>query len=698
MNPRDRFLDQYVRSRHFQLGVPKGLTISPDGERVVFSRSRGGTDPVSCLWVFDVADGTERLVADPALIVAPLAAAVSQEERVLRERKRERNDGINTFATDGAVRSAVFVTGGKLAVVDLADGEVRLLSASGPVFDPRLSPDGKAIAYVQGGALRVVGVDGADERTIAVPENDQIAYGLAEHVAAESIGRFRGYWWSADSSRVLTARVDVSMVERWYIGDPTDPGRPPREVTYPRSGTANADVSLWIVGRDGGRTEVLWDREEFEYVVDARWGGERPMVVVQDRPQHRLRVLEVDPDTGATTVLREDYDLAWIAIVPGVPALTRKGKLIWTTDLDGARRLLIDGEPVTPVTLQVREVAGVDGDRVLFSASEEPTQTHLWEWSPNRGLVRLTDAAGVWSGSARGGTTLVRGRTPYRSGLRVEVRSDGAPTRVIDTLSEVPALEPNVTRLVVGERKLRVAVVLPTGHSPEGPPLPVLMDPYAGPFGQRVTDELDGYLLPQWFAEHGFAVVIADGRGTPGRSPEWMREIKGDTATPIVQDQVDALQGAAEVLGCLDLTKVGIRGWSFGGYVAALAVLRRPDVFHAAVAGAPVTDQRLYDTHGTEGFLGHPDEFPENYDRCSPVKDAHLLTRPIMFIHGLADDNVISAHTLRMSAALLAAERPHTVVPLPTSHMLTGIGVQKSMFVTQVDFIKNALGLRPTSR
>jgi dipeptidyl-peptidase-4 len=576
-------------------------------------------------------------------------------------------------------------------VADLLTGEVRVLDVPGPVFDPRLSPDGKDVAYVQGGALHVVRADGADRRLLAAPEHDRVTYGLAEHVAAESIGRFRGYWWSSDGVRVLTARVDTTPVERWYIGDPTDPRRPPREIAYPGSGTANADVSLWVVGRTGERTEVRWDREEFEYVVDAKWPGERPLVVVQDRRQHRLRVLEVDPGTGATTVLREDHDPAWIEIVRGVPAFTGARELVWTADIGDARRLLIDGEPVTPDTLQVRAVTGVDGDRVLFTASDDPVRTHLWEWTRARGPVRLTDEDGVWSGQSRGGTTVVQGRSPDRPGLRVEVRREGAPTRVVATLSEEPALRPNVVRLVVGERRLRVAVVLPTGHHRDGPPLPVLMDPYAGPFGQRVTDELDGYLLPQWFAEHGFAVVIADGRGTPGRSPGWMREIKGDTATPILQDQVDALHGAAEEVACLDLSRVGIRGWSFGGYVAALAVLRRPDVFHVAVAGAPVTDQRLYDTHGTEGFLGLPDEHPENYDRCSPVLDAHLLTRPLMLIHGLADDNVVSAHTLRLSAALLAAERPHTVVPLPTSHMLTGVGVQKSMLVMQVDFIKDAL-------
>ena len=173
------------------------------------------------------------------------------------------------------------------------------------------------------------------------------------------------------------------------------------------------------------------------------------------------------------------------------------------------------------------------------------------------------------------------------------------------------------------------------------------------------------YLISQWFADQGFAVVIADGRGTPGRGPEWDRAIRGDFAGPVLEDQIDALHAAAERFSRPGSGRVGIRGWSFGGYLAALAVLRRPDVFHAAVAGAPVTDMRLYDTHYTERYLGHPDEDKEAYERCSLLPERRRLSRPLLLIHGLADDNVVVAHTLRLSSALLAAgtaaQRPAAV-------------------------------------
>jgi dipeptidyl-peptidase-4 len=159
-----------------------------------------------------------------------------------------------------------------------------------------------------------------------------------------------------------------------------------------------------------------------------------------------------------------------------------------------------------------------------------------------------------------------------------------------------------------------------------------------------------------------------------------------------LEDQVDALAAVAKEVDDLDLSRVAIRGWSFGGYLAALAVLRRPDVFHAAVAGAPVTDQRLYDTFYTERYLGHPDEDPGVYERNSVIADAHLLQRPLLLIHGLADDNVVAAHTLQFSSALLEAGRPHDVLPLSgVTHMTPQEVVAENLLLMQVEWLHRAL-------
>jgi len=215
-------------------------------------------------------------------------------------------------------------------------------------------------------------------------------------------------------------------------------------------------------------------------------------------------------------------------------------------------------------------------------------------------------------------------------------------------------------------------------------------------------------------------VVIADGRGTPARGPGWERTVAGDLAGPPLEDQVDALRAAADRFGDLDTGRVAIRGWSFGGYLAALAVLRRPDVFHVAVAGAPVTDWHLYDTHYTERYLGHPDENGDSYDRSSLVFSAERLVvpvsvrgddppgppahggavrppvppRPLLLIHGLADDNVVVAHTLRLSGALLAAGYPHSVLPLTgITHMASQETVAENLLLLQLDFLRRALGV-----
>jgi dipeptidyl-peptidase-4 len=245
-----------------------------------------------------------------------------------------------------------------------------------------------------------------------------------------------------------------------------------------------------------------------------------------------------------------------------------------------------------------------------------------------------------------------------------------------------------------GPRRLRTAVLLPSWHQPGSGRLPVLMDPYGGPHGQRVTGARAAFLEPQWFAEQGFAVVVADGRGTPGRGPVWEREVAGDLAGPVLEDQVAALHGAAERHPDLDLGRVAIRGWSFGGFLAALAVLRQPDVFHAAVSGAPVTDQRLYDTHYTERYLGLPEQCPDAYRRSSLLDDAPALSRPLLIIHGLADDNVVVAHTLRLSSALLAAGRPHSVLPLSGITHMSGSReeVAENLLLLQVEFLRSALG------
>ena len=294
-----------------------------------------------------------------------------------------------------------------------------------------------------------------------------------------------------------------------------------------------------------------------------------------------------------------------------------------------------------------------------------------------------------------GAARVVVSRAMAWPGVRAEVHVDGAAPYTLANVAERPVVEPVVRFLRVGARRLSVGVVLPRGRHAEGRgggKLPVLMAPYAGPGHQMVMAAGSLWLEAQWFADQGFAVVVADGRGTPGRGPDFEREVHLDLAGPVLEDQVDALHGAAEEVEELDLSRVGIKGWSFGGYLSALAVLARPDVFHAAVAGAPVTDWGLYDTYYTERFLGRPEVEPDAYRRSSLLPLAHGLRRPLLLIHGLSDDNVYVAHTLALSRALLAAGRAHCVLPLAgITHVAGRDDVAERLLLAQVDFLRGAL-------
>ncbi|MGE0732304.1 MAG: prolyl oligopeptidase family serine peptidase [Acidimicrobiia bacterium] len=689
---RDRFPREYAATRRFSLGEPRTMSVAGNGKWVVFLRSRSGTDPVTCLWAFDVAAGEERLVADPANLADQAEGDLPEEELRRRERTRESAEGITAYALDEAGDHACFAVAGQLFVVELGTGSVQALPATGAVFDPRLDPTGLRVAYVADRSLRVVGRFDED-RVLAGEDDPDLSWGVAEFVAAEEMGRSRGFWWSPNGQQLAVCRVDNRPVRRLYIADPANPQRPPTPHRYPAAGTDNASVELWVLGLDGSRVAIEWDRDAYPYLSSVLWQQDRPLtLVVQSRDQRRVEVLVADVVSGGTRCVRHDEDEPWIELFPGAPRWLGDA-LVTIVDHDGARRLEIDGEPVTPANCHVRAVVGTQGEDLLVTGSTDPTEVQLYRVSADGFSERLTVGPGVHGGTGAGEVLVLTSRTMDHFGTRVEVRVGGQRVGELANLAAKPTVTPRGGFYVVGDRALRTALLLPRRKALQ-PPFPVLLDPYGGPHAQRVLRSRNELLVSQWFADQGFAVVIVDGRGTPGRGPDWERAVWGDLAGPVLDDQVDALQGLADVDDRLDLSKVGIRGWSFGGYLAALAVLRRPDVFGAAVAGAPVTDWALYDTHYTERYLGHPDRYPEHYERTSLLHDAARLRRPLLLIHGLADDNVVVAHTLQLSSALLAAGRPHSVLPLTgVTHMTPQEVVAENLLRLQAAFLREALGL-----
>jgi dipeptidyl-peptidase 4 len=697
------FPRRHARTRGFTLGRPRGFQVGADGARVAFLRSAAGDDPVNRLWVLELASGAERLVADPARLLGGDPGDLPPEERARRERARERAGGIVAFATDLDLTVASFALAGRLFVADLVGpGGVRELPAGEGVLDPRVDPSGARVAWVADRALHVAPLgDAGAGRRLAGEDDPEVSWGLAEFVAAEEMGRTRGFWWAPDGERLAVARVDLAKVRRLYLADPTNPAIEPVRLPYPAAGTANAQVSLHMVDLEGRRVEVRWDRAAHPYLASVLWEAGGPLtLLVQSRDQTATLVLAADPGTGATTTLAAQHDPAWVDLVGGVPAWL-DGRLVMTADDPACdtRRLTVDGLPVTPPGLQVAEVVAVAGGGALVAGSEEPTEVHLWRVVPGQDPERLTDRPGVHAAAAAGRVVVVTRADLDHDNTTTTVTAPGRPPLAIGSLAQAPGLAPRPRLRRAGRRELRCALLLP--DRPPGPPgdppagrLPVLLDPYGGPHHRQVLAARDRFLVSQWFADQGFAVLVTDGRGTPGRGPAWERAVWRDLAGPVLDDQVEALAAVAADHPELDLRRVAIRGWSFGGYLAALAVLRRPDVFHAAVAGAPVTDWRLYDTHYSERYLGDPAADPDSYRRSSLLADAAKLERPLLLIHGLADDNVVAAHTLRLSGLLLAAGRPHNVLPLSgVTHLAVQEAVAESLLHLQLAFLRDALGL-----
>jgi dipeptidyl-peptidase-4 len=719
------FPRQHARTQRFTLGVPRAFTVAPDGERVVFLRSRSGTDTAQVLWVLDVpAEGgagavRERVAADPAALLGGSEEDLPAAERARRERSREGSAGVVAYAVDSDVATAAFALSGRLFTAPLtadpaADGgtegaahgdAARELPVPGPVVDPRPSPDGHWIAFAAGGALRVVAADGTRERALAEPDGDEVTWGLAEFIAAEEMGRHRGFWWAPDSSAVLAARVDESGVARRWLSEPAQPDRAPRAVAYPAAGTPNAEVTLWLLGLDGSRREVTWDRARFPYLAAVHWSSAgAPVLLVQTRDQRTQHYLSADLATGATRTLVVEEDQDWLDLFAGVPALRPDGTLLRITDVAGARVLMAGRQAWTDGELHVRSVLAADGEDVLVTASAGPGaqdpqtgEIHVHRVTAD-GAVRVTGEPGVHTAVRSGEVAVLVSSVPDRAGARARVLRAGREVAEIASYAQEPSLTARVRLTEAGGRRIPCAVLLPSGYAEGDGPLPVLMDPYGGPHGQRVLAAHNPHLVSQWFADQGFAVVVADGRGTPGRSPGWEKAIGGGRLAEVVlDDQIDALRALAGDFP-LDLSRVAIRGWSFGGTLASLAVLRHPDVFHAGIAGAPLTDQRLYDTHYTERYLGMPQEQPAAYDANSVVTADGIPglaepARPLMIIHGFADDNVLVASTLRLSTALLAAGRPHEVLPLSggITHMTPQEQVAENLLLLQVAFLKRAL-------
>lgn len=529
---------------------PNAVTVGADSARAVFLRS-------SELWLLDLAEGVERRIA----------------ERV------------DSYATDRNARVAALVRGGELFRADLLDGTVTPVETSGPARDARPDPLGRDIGYLTdpGGAasLRVTGPDG-DRLLAGEPGNawrehgGTIAWGIPGAGASE-FGRTRGWWWSPDGRQILAVR-------------------------------SARGVSLHLLGLDDSWVDVHWDRETYPHLAQVHWSGGIPLITVLRRMQQHGLVLSVDPRTGETQVHAELADARWVEPIPGTPRHLPDGRVLVGGELahDGfdTRCLFADGSLLTPPGLYVRRVAGTlpntggpagSPDLIVEGSLGEPAvrevfrvRTTLSGGGP--GIQRITELTGSDQVTATAGV-LVVGNRVWHGEREFTLRAPAAITGV----------EPVLER--VTDRRLPTGVLYPTGHV-HGTPLPVLVTMGSGPGHQQVLADPSAWASRLRWADSGFAVVSIDSRGTPGVAPSFEKAVHGRLADVTLADQVDALRALQGKHPDLDLNRVAVRGHGLGGWLAAMAVLKRPEVFHRAVAHQPVLDWTEVPRIVAERYLG----------------------------------------------------------------------------------------------
>ncbi len=720
----DRFLRDYAATFRYTLGHPTGFRVTRDGDAVLYVRS-GPRSFVRDLYELDTATGQERKLASAEQLLAGGQEQLSVEELARRERMRMAARGIADFQLNHDGRLVLVPLSGSLYVLQRATGAVREYpSDAGFPVDPQFSPTGDMLACVRDGNLRVIDLASGSERPLTHDASSTLSHGTAEFVAQEEMNRMHGYWWSPDGRHIACQETDTSQVEVWQIADPTRPDKAPTEWRYPRPGRNNARVRLAVRPVEGGEpTWVAWDRERYPYLASVQWKANAPLtILVQNREQTEQVLYAVDPQSGEVRPLLVEKDEAWLNLDDSMPRWLSDGRhFLWSSERSGHWQVELranDGTLVRPLTdpaLNYRRLLGVDesNDALVVAAGEDPTETHLYRVALSGKAAsprRITETAGIHaavfaesgrvevrSSSTLAGPTVhevfrvTPGFLPRDANAKQSVASgtsaEHQSVAKIPSQAATPPFVPKVELLEVGgERRYRASIVRPRNQQP-GRRYPVIVNVYGGPHSQMVQANGTRYLLNQWFADQGFLVVSLDGRGTPARGRAWERAIRGNLIDVPLQDQVEGLQALGKQLPELDLERVGIYGWSFGGYFSAMAAMQRPDIFDAGVAGAPVVDWQDYDTHYTERYLGLPDRNAEGYRASSVLTHASRLEKPLLVIHGTADDNVYFLHSVKLSDALFRAGKTHEFLPLAGfTHMVPDPLVTERLYRRIADF------------
>ncbi len=648
---------------------------------------------------YDLASKSERDLLsldalEAAAVKPPPRGAFEWENRRVQEQRIQ-------WSGDG--KGLLLLAGGDLFWLDAASLKWNQLTATEAAErDPKLSPDGRRVSFRRGNELYVLERASKTVTRLTHDATETLWNGRLDWVYPEELDLGTAHWWSPDSSRIAYLQFDVSRQHLYPHADLTGVRAIFEPQRYPKAGTPNAEVRLGVVAASGGST--CWmDLGETRDRLLARivWLPDSSALAVQraNRVQNQLDLLAADARTGAARLILRETDRAWINIVDG-PLPLRDGRhLLWTSERDGWRHLYLcslDGRSVKRLTRgkwMVDSVAGMDEKaRLVYytSTEESPLERRLYRVGfDGKRRELLTHDAGLHAISMSPDAswfldTWSSAATPPTRKIRRADGGEHALFRQADRKSteEYDLLPAETVRLTAGDGTLFYArLIRPAGFDPARK-YPAIVMVYGGPQSQAIQNRWAGAGFEQALAHRGFVVWQLDNRGSAGRGHAWETHLYRRLGKQELEDQATGVRYLVS-LGFVDEKRIGIHGWSYGGFMTLYALLNAPTLFRAGVAGAPVTDWRLYDTIYTERYLGLPEENEEGYRLSSPVHQAAQLEARLMLAHNLDDDNVLFQNTLRMMNELTRAgkqfelrlypQKTHGVTGPERQHMLEAI-------------------------
>lgn len=702
--------------------TPSAIRFAPDGKHVTFLLSPDQS-LTKQLFSLDLETGKRAQVFAP-----PEGGAteenLSEEEKLQRERRRERGLGVTRYTWAKDADRLMVPLRGDVWVQDGLDGEPRKVidTEGSPALDVRFSRDGEHLAFVRDDEVYVTQAAGGAPRQITDgARGTGRTHGLAEYIAQEEMGRHAGYWWSHDAKQIAYTEVDETHIPTWRIPHIGEDAPRWEDHAYPFAGEANAKVKLGVVSAQGGATRWMDLGGEDLYLARVHWMPDGALLgEIENREQTRLDLVRFDLSTGArTTVLTETSDI-WINLHGSFRALDKApGEFLWASESSGYRHLArhdVSGKVVAQLTSgewMVDGVAAVDegeegepGHVWFWATKDGPTEKHLYRVPLQGGeIVKITDGPGVHGGAVAPKHDLFVDSFSSPStppAITIRKLSTGEPVRDVEFAADprVEQLGLRPPRLVTLKQRDGVELLGAVYEPPAGvgqAPFPTLVSVYGGPHAQRVTKSwgMTADMRAQYYASLGFVVFKLDNRGAARRGLAFEGAIKHDMGNLEVLDQVDGVKWLVEQ-GLADPTRVGIYGWSYGGYMSAMALARAPGTFQAAVAGAPVTSWDGYDTHYTERYMGTPQSNPEGYERSAVMHHLEGMTGRLMLVHGAIDENVHFRHTARLVRALNRQRKDYELLMFPEArHMPRSEADRVYMEERMRDFFLEALAAAP---